>query len=500
MTPSATTSLKGLPSFVHGAGNGKGAPHAPGLPPSKAQLSANFNGLSDADQAAANGGFLFEDTPPDQGLCVGYLNGQKVVIELVNQAVRITDTAGNPLTADLNMATLFQSPEPFSDPRCVYDTSTGSFFFTEIGLADFTNLNSSTINLAVLNAAGNLASYEIDSSLGGNCLGDQPHLGNDADNVYISTDQFCGPDQSIYEGAELFVISKSQLVNEDISPNLVKFGPLSLQGNPVLTLEPTIDAAASSEYLLNSVGQDANGTPFTTSNTLGLWQVTGGANVTSGNFSAVGLQSTAITSETYGFPVPAASTGTGLVSIVDGFPITSEATLNPDDDRMLQVIGTGSGNNERIYGALDTALTPTGDSAVRDGAAWFELAPSHASPILHQGYVAASGEYLLYPAIYPTNSGNVITFTITSPTINPSAAYSITGGQGAFVNINTAAAGAGAHTSFSDALFDQARWGDYSAAALDPNGRTIWMATEYIPPIADQDPLDNWGTDVFAVH
>ena len=66
--------------------------------------------------------------------------------------------------------------------------------------------------------------------------------------------------------------------------------------------------------------------------------------------------------------------------------------------------------------------------------------------------------------------------------------------------ITTVAAGAGPHVSFSDAPpYDTARWGDYSFAQPDPDGNGVWLATEYIPPAANQDPMDNWGTYVFKV-
>jgi len=114
-----------------------------------------------------------------------------------------------------------------------------------------------------------------------------------------------------------------------------------------------------------------------------------------------------------------------------------------------------------------------------------------------QGYVVAKGANLLYPAIQPQRSGPAaMVFTITSAHINPSAAYTTLGSN----TITTVAAGAAPHVSFSDAPpYNTARWGDYSFAALDPSGSGIWLATEYIPPSADQDPMDNWGTYVFEV-
>ena len=104
---------------------------------------------------------------------------------------------------------------------------------------------------------------------------------------------------------------------------------------------------------------------------------------------------------------------------------------------------------------------------------------------------------LLYPAIGAPQFGSPeMVFTITSATINPSAAYTRLGSG----RITTVAAGTGAHLSFSDAPpYSEPRWGDYSFAQPDPDGNGVWLATEYIPPTVFQDPYDNWGTYVFKV-
>src|SRR5262249_41812150 len=134
-----------------------------------------------------------------------------------------------------------------------------------------------------------------------------------------------------------------------------------------------------------------------------------------------------------------------------------------------------------------------------DGVAWFKI-DARLGTMLQQGFVASQGSYLLYPAIEHTFEGSTtIAFSITNPTLNPSAAYTVRkSGTRTFGGIHLAAIGFDAHESFSDAPpFNVARWGDYSAAALDPNGKDIWMATEYIPLQARQDPFDNWGTRIF---
>ena len=105
---------------------------------------------------------------------------------------------------------------------------------------------------------------------------------------------------------------------------------------------------------------------------------------------------------------------------------------------------------------------------------------------------------MIFPAIAAPSVGTpVATFTITSKTLNPSAAYTVIGSN-RVINVAT---GAGPHKSFSDAApFFEPRWGDYSFAQVDPSGAGVWLATEYIPPAPDQDPIDNWGTDVFEVN
>lgn len=95
----------------------------------------------------------------------------------------------------------------------------------------------------------------------------------------------------------------------------------------------------------------------------------------------------------------------------------------------------------------------------------------------------------------------MMTFTITSPTLNPSAAYTVWNSSGSgFGNIQIAALGS--NPGYVQIGFgSQLRWGDYSAAVLDPNGQDIWMATEYIPPPNRQlntpTVAANWGTRVF---
>jgi len=390
--------------------------------------------------------------------------------------------------------------------RCLYDPGTRSFYFTEIGFPvaigpasdDDNNNNTTTADVVVMNARG-VAAYQFDTSLGGptagDCFGDQPKVGFDNNALVISTDEFCGPTESNFEGAIVVTISKSQLDAENTTVSDAVLGPVSLAANPVTGLDSAI--GTGTEYLVNSVPFLANGNNNPVGSTLGLWTLRNDASVTTGHGTPV-LTSKGLPSEPYAFPVNATSTGNGSTTTVNGLVVTSETALNPDDSRISGPVNVTrtSGGGIRLWTALDAAVTPRGDSTARDGAAWFQIDPARQG-IASQGYVAAKGAYLLYPAILAPQSGPAaMVFTITSSTINPSAAFTTLGSN----TITTVAAGGGPHVSFSDAPpFNQARWGDYSFAVPAPDGKGIWLATEYIPPAAFQDPQDNWGTYVFEV-
>lgn len=468
-----------------------------------------FNGLSDLDQANVNGGVTTGTvTPPDQGLCVGndpsLAGSPKAVIEAINDAVRETSPSGQPLRADASLATVFQDPFAEGDVRCLYDQHTQSFYFTEIGFPVATGPvvqagdplpYNTTIDVAVLNKKG-IADYQFDTSLGGTCFGDQPKTGFDDNALVLSTDEYCGTNE-IEEGALAVAISLPQLTAEASTVNDQQAGPVSLAGNPVVGMDPAIGTGTGTQYFVNSVPflPDGNNNPV--GDTLGLWALSNTASVTTGH-GTIALTSKVLPSEPYAFPVPATSTGDGSVTTVDGTTVTSETALNSDDSRLSGPVEVTRGPSGQIqlWTALSAALSPKGGTGTVDGAAWFEINAS-TRKIVQQGYVAAKGASLIYPALGVPQSGKPeMVFTITSSAINPSAAYTVLGSG----KITTVAAGTGPHLSFSDAPpFNEPRWGDYSFAQPDPSGNGVWLATEYIPPAADQNPLDNWGTFVVEV-
>src|SRR5262249_12850165 len=147
------------------------------------------------------------------------------------------------------------------------------------------------------------------------------------------------------------------------------------------------------------------------------------ASVTTGRGTPV-LTGKVLPSEPYAFPVPAPSTGNGMTKIYNGLVITSETVLNPDDSRLSGPVNVTPAPDGGcvLWTRLSSAVAPAGP-APRDGAAWFKISTAR-QRVVSQGYVAARGASLLYPAVYASPFGPVtMVYTITSRTINPSAAF-----------------------------------------------------------------------------
>lgn len=504
ITPSATVNLKKLPAVNLPLATGTSLPrgvrhiHRAGVASSSSssngQISSSpittqtnglvrkFNGVSSLDSAVTNFGAEFE--PPDQGLCVG--NG--FVLEAVNSAFTIYHTNGSVVTGPFNVNVLFDEglKQFTSDPRCYFDKSTNTWF----AIILFINSTSTGARTDIaVNTSGDPTTswkvYHINATDPGGpgcpCFGDQPRLGIDQFNVYISTDEFSilGPQ---FNGPQIYAVSKSDLVALSNMVHFVHFGNLSIGGTIPVSVQPAItNGASNAEYFMNSLD------PFGTfDNRVGVWAMTNRDAVSKGNLPI--LSNVVITSELYGMPPGAIQNG-------------ASSLLDSGDDRMQQVQYI----NGNLWGALDTAVTIPNDTAPRAGVAWFKVQPRldangvsiRGATIENQGYVASLGNYLLYPAIQASsNSTAAIVMTLSGPNYFPSVVYTgLQQGHSAFGAIHIALNGTGPYDPTAT------RWGDYSWATLDPGTNNFWMATEYIPPKSSQttDGVRNWGTGVIEL-
>ena len=116
-----------------------------------------------------------------------------------------------------------------------------------------------------------------------------------------------------------------------------------------------------------------------------------------------------------------------------------------------------------------------------------------------QGVISSPGRFLMYPAIaLNTDNNGAIVFSFSGPNDFPTAAFvSLKGTAVSPIHIsregNEPEDGFTGYPEFGGAGI--ARWGDYSAAAVNNTDNTIWMATEYTPDIA-RTVFANWATYV----
>jgi len=485
--PTRLIPYHGVPKLKQTVGK---APTALGVPLQKGApklLLNNFDALKSLDDQNLLG---YQLEPPDQGLCIG--NGY--VVEVINTVGAVYRSDGTAVVGPFNLQNFFQevpgmNGASISDPHCYYDAVTHTWFAT-IGSIPPQPPNSpptTRVDIAV-NSSGDPTKpwtvYRLDTTdnahPGCPCVPDYPLFGIDAFNVYISTTEF--PLFSLgFNGAQIYAIDKVSLERSTSAVRSVQFSNLSSGGFPAFHLQPAItNGQAAAEYLMNSISFDS------LDNRLGLWAITNQQAVGKGGIPT--LSTTTLTSEIYITPSPA--------------PNPNGNYLSPNDDSLLSL----QYSNGTLWAGLNTALFISGDTASRDGAAWFAVHPSVSSTgsvsgnIVEQGYVASQGQYVIYPAIASSPDGNtVMVFTITGPTTLPSAAYAVlSSGASSFGPVTIAASGATTDNGFScGGVLFACRWGDYSAAVIDPSSTNVWVATEYIPVVGASSA--NWGTRIFEV-
>ncbi|HJQ49371.1 MAG TPA: hypothetical protein VJ838_02535 [Gaiellaceae bacterium] len=581
----------GTISFSSGAGGGPSVSSGRRAK-SNPTFNAGFEGLNHYQQRYSRGGNQFSVEPPDQGLCVG--NGQ--VLEVVNDVLNVYSTStGQSLLPD-NTATNIVAGFPrnvnhavdlnsfygyppainrttgvrgqfVTDPSCIYDAQTQRFFVVVLTLDSppgggpcqgvFSCVNH--LDLAVSqssDATGAWNIYRIDVTNDGTnaggvnpgpYLGDYPHMGIDANGVYLTTNAYPWHENG-FGGAQIYALSKAQLVAGAATVNMQHidtFGMVNAPSDagstqPGFTVWPAQSPGTQfntsnngTEYFLSSNAADEAQNPVSgtggthTSNQLVVWTLSNTASLNT--TPALSLSNKILSVGQYGVPPRAKQPGTnGLPdpTTPQGFCLndlltvtiagtgcwqllvspTAHAAGGPEhvtdidsnDTRMQQVMYA----NGRLWGALDTALNPDGAAgAQRAGIEWFIVNPTPGL-VMKQGYLGASGNDFTYPAIGVTAAGRgVMAFTATGDALDPSAAYApidAVNGVGAW-NIVPGGQGAATDDGFSGYKAQnfpnprRPRWGDYGAAAVV--GNSVWVASEYIAHPCD---YTTWGGPFFA--
>src|SRR5262249_20220874 len=189
----------------------------------------NFDGVSSRDSQFTNFNAQFE--PPDQGLC----EGGGFVLEPVNSAYRIFRTNGRSVRGPFNVNDLFNvgGKEFTSDPRCWFDRASHTWFATILFLND--SFTASSLLIAVRHSPNPLGlwnEYSTDTTDEGRgngcpCFADQPRIGIDQTNLYITADEFSinGPQ---FFGPQVYAIDKAELVAGKPLTHFVRFSGLTI--------------------------------------------------------------------------------------------------------------------------------------------------------------------------------------------------------------------------------------------------------------------------------
>jgi hypothetical protein len=520
-----------------GTGPGQGVPAAAAQrAKSNPELRVSFDGLNENDQRLANGASNFEWEPPDQGLCVG--NGY--VIESVNSALRIYNTAGTPLTGVIDLNTFYGYPAAIqrhpglpttfgpdiNDPSCYFDADTQRWFHValsfEVNPASDVRTGVNHVEIAVSQTASPLGPWTLyrvplqnDGTQGtpdhrciarvsghnvhGPCFGDQPHIGADANAFFITTNEFnfFAPG---FRGAQVYAFSKRALAASAPAVNIVLFD--TAVDSPVtgFSIMPANSPAGiydsgngGTEFFLSS---DAVLSIARSSDHVLVWAVSNTQAIDSMP-SALALSVRAVQTLTYAVPRLSDQKASDSLPLRDCLADTALPT--PTGFGCWRRLGLSGGPflnperplasddsrmqqvafaNGKLWGALTTAVLVNNET--RAGIAYFVLNP-HSGNIFQQGMIAVPGNNVIYPALAVTPSGRgVMAFTLVGRDHFPSAAYVGVDAKIGAGDIHVVAEGVGPEDGFTEyrPFSTRPRWGDYGAAAVD--GNSIWIASEYI--------------------
>ncbi|HEY1307907.1 MAG TPA: hypothetical protein VGF24_30350 [Vicinamibacterales bacterium] len=517
---------------------------------SNSALDLSFDGITDREQRLANGGQTISTEPAQPGLCVA--NG--FVLETTSGGLRVFDTAGNPLAPVVDLNTFFGYPPAFSnagelgpslnDVSCHFDADTQRMFVLTLTLervgttSELSRVNH--LDLAVSQTSDPFGGWNIykipgqnDGTQGtpdhhcahGPCLADFPHIGADANGIYITTNEFSfepGFANSILHGAQIYAISKRALTSGAPALTVTELDTadpdLLLDGKPGFTVVPATsppdnDAGelGGTEYFLSSVAvtkllrtsedEPSNERTRASDNRLRVWALSNTQSLDSDSPALV-LHHGLVEVEPYDVPnwykqkrgdtplrdclndsALMTPTGNGCWRILFAEKPRHSTTelILASDSRMQQVVFADG----KLWSAFNTSQPSGGDQA---DVAYFVIQPRVSSggvgaEVVSEGYVGLPGNSLIHPAVGVTANGKaVIAFTVFGADHFPSAGFATldtTSGAGA---VEIAAEGLGPEDGFlgyqAFGGSGVARFGDGSAAV--PDGDSIWIASEYI--------------------
>src|ERR1700759_268708 len=377
--------------------------------------------------------------PPDTQVAVS----PRFVVEFVNNAGDVFDHHGK-LVKSFDLGTLFSGkPGQGSDPKIVFDGSTGQFFATFIS-ALTRGGGPSQIDLAVAgDPTGKWTVYRVQSR---RILMDQPKLGMSLNKLTIAWNDIGGSGPPEFE-----VVQKAGVVAR---PHSVPAGTLPRDGSRT-NISPAIqfNGAIALAVFHNLDSEDA-----------GVLDVTGTPGISPTTVQQFGLW-VAGTSAPPGGRQPRAG---GAAS----------PDLDTGDDRLESTVLLGSD----LWTAGNDICQDSGDPAARSCLRLIDIGLSPLR-VKHDVDITMFGADVFYPAVTLDAGANVwIAFSSSSSTEFASSEIAELphGSVAPPVSARIYRAGTGALNCKSK-RDPRNRFGDYSGAAVDPalKRRGVWTATEF---------------------
>ncbi|MFL5800967.1 MAG: LamG-like jellyroll fold domain-containing protein [Roseiflexaceae bacterium] len=415
-------------------------------------------------------------TPPDTQMAAG----PSRLIEMVNVEGKIFEKSGSQIGTAFDLRPFFDPTSAsalprVSDPKVLYDAESGRFFAsifffdkcdprpppTGNGCTTFYN---SEVYLAVSQTSdpgGAWWVYLIQSDTN-HVLYDQPKIGVSSDKVLMSWNGYSlvtkpapQPNDESYTGSFEVVVQKSTLLSGATTP-LISYGPNNSRFNvmPAQSLSATTTAygvyhngGSSSVSVLAYTGTPANNNVAVTKTDLGVGTFTGPPAAEQ----------------------PNKPNGTW--------------TLETGDDRLQTAVWKGNhlwtaGTSECVPGA--------GDNAKRACIRFIDIATSGGLSVAQNTNLHLVNGYLFFPAVTLDRSGNLWAgFTASSSARYATATVGVVPGAQFPPEIGGVyyAQGSAPYCDSVDAsnnCTNGKRWGDYSAAVVDPaNPADIWVDQEY---------------------
>jgi hypothetical protein len=240
----------------------------PGSPSSQPAKGKDFPGFGDTTWF-----------PPDGGIAAGPIQ----LVEVVNSSINVYDKNGNLLSSQTlnNFFSGLGTPgsDFLYDPSVYYDQESGRFWV--LGTSDNNSPNRSH-HLVGVSASSDVTQgwfiYYMDATFDGssstNNWCDYPHMGMDADAIYVSCNQFSFPTTNAsFQYAKVRIVTKDQFINDACCTwwdfyNL-KEGFLNL--STAMTVRPALERWVGfgfGNFWVDAEGSGGSG------DTINVWQVT----------------------------------------------------------------------------------------------------------------------------------------------------------------------------------------------------------------------------------